>query len=620
MRVLLAIGCNTYEHASQLAGAELDAQRMFSALIRPEVGQYDAARSKLLLSPSLEQVRHCLRNVLFVEPQPETFTFYFAGHGGVSAGSFYMWLRDTSPKGQSISALPLADIFRSLNEASPRQSNIIIDACESGGLIEDLAVLLKPELLGDAGTPALTLVATSAQDQTSGETPNGGIGTNAILDCIEGRDFIQDSRGTLDLVEIGLKVSTRLRDCGQNPVVWGLNLYGPPSFCRNPRYASDPMAPLRDIVQNWPASSDETIKLHYDALWTIFSATSGSWNQDQFSEVIGAVLSAPGIEPSFLGGLAERLAASFLEKAAQSQDPYRRAQVAASIAVCLLPYIESEAVEASAQRLLGQCCSALIKANASLLADLLTNRYALLADTGGGLCDLYLLPLRVAKVLGWAAVSMLLYQEEADRVEAELQFSSLLNLTLELYSGSVVAFSDAQAPFWCVALSSAATLGLQEAGEQLAGLVFHSLVRCSGNLARWDLPPERALDYLLARRNNDYSACTDLVERPIETLTVLLKASSLFGIEEIFDESLWMLDGVSFSAYIPSDYMQFNALTMAGGQNLVWSIGHDVFITEDLKATWPSSIPFPQSPTVAALAILASLLSRDRQPWFMLHK
>lgn len=620
MRVLLAIGCNAYDHADQLTGAEADAQRIFGALMRPEVGQYDEARSRLLLSPSLEQVRQCLREVLFTDPQSETFTFFFAGHGGVSAGSFYMWLRDTSPKGQSMSGLSLADMFRGINEASPRQSNIIIDACESGGLIEDLAVLLKPELLGDAGTPALTLVATSARDQTSGETQDGGIGTNAILDCIEGRDFIQDSTSTLDLVEIGLRVSTRLRDSGQNPVVWGLNLYGPPRFCRNPRYASDPMAPLRDIVQNWPAVSDESIRQNYDALWAAYASTSGSWDQNKFSEVISSVLRPSTLESNILGGLAERLAATFLQKAAQSQDPFRSVQVAASLAVALLPYIESEAIAASAQRLLNQSCYALLKANASLVADLSADRYALLSDRGGGLGDLYQLPLRVSKVLGWAAAATLLCQEDADRAEAETQFSTLLRLILGHYSGSVVALSDAQAPFWCVALSRAAKLGLLEEGEQLAGLVFHSLVQCAGKLARWDLPPERALDYLLARRSNEYSGCTDLVERPLETLTVLLRASKLFDLDEVFDESLWKIDGVHFSAYIPSDYLQFSAPTMEGGQNLLWSIGQDVFRAVDLAATWPPSAPIPQRPLAATLAVVASLLNLDRQPWFLLEE
>ncbi|MEE4464951.1 caspase family protein, partial [Azotobacter chroococcum] len=311
--------------------------------------------------------------------------FFFAGHGSVSAGSFYMLLRDSTPNGQSMSALSLADVFRTLNEAAPHQSNIIIDACESGGLIADLGVLLKPEMLGNAGTPALTLVATSAQDQFAKESEEGGFGTNAILDCIEGRDFIQDSTSVLDLVEIGRRVSTRLiSEKGQSPIVWGLNLYGPPSFCRNPRYASDPSAPLRSFIQSWPAGNDESIKINHDALWAAYSSTSGAWNSEKFSQVVSTVLAPCTSNPSVLSKHADRLAATFLLKAQYSADPFRIPQVAATLAACLLPHINSAPVEASAQHLLSLCSSELLKANASLITDLSYNKYALLSTRGGG--------------------------------------------------------------------------------------------------------------------------------------------------------------------------------------------------------------------------------------------
>lgn len=161
MRVLLAIGCDSYDHANLLHGAERDAQRMYDLLIRTEVGEYDANRSRILLSPTYSDVREALKEALFTEPPSDTFTFFFAGHGSVSAGAFYMWLRDSTQKGLSMSALSLADMFRSINEAAPLQSNIIIDACESGGLIEDLGALLKPGLLGNVGSPGLTLLATA---------------------------------------------------------------------------------------------------------------------------------------------------------------------------------------------------------------------------------------------------------------------------------------------------------------------------------------------------------------------------------------------------------------------------------------------------------------------------
>lgn len=608
-----------YDDALQLTGAEADATRIFEALVRPDTGWYDGTRSRLLLSPTLDMVRAALRDMLFKPPAVETFTFYFAGHGGVSAGSFYMWLRDTTVTGQSASALALADLFRNVNEASPRQTNIIIDACESGGLIEDLGVLLKPELLGDAGTPALTLVATSARNQGAGESPAGGFGTNAILDCIEGREFVSDAFSALDLVEIGRKVSICLQPLGQNPVVWGLNLYGPPSFCRNPRYDRHGMAPLRDMVQTWPAEADVVMKVNHDRLWATYTSITGEWNQEQFQAVVRSIVHSLGLAPEQAARVCERLAAAFLQRSAQSDDPFRAAVIAATLAASLLPFVESREVEASAKRLLGVASEALRQANATLLSDLSADRFALLAGRGGGLADLYFLPLRVSKLLGWAAAAPYLCQTQADREQADAQFKTLLKLILEYYEGSVVALTDAQAPAWCVALAQAAAVGLNEEGERLAGHVFHSLASCSGRLARGDLAPESALEYLLARSRNDYSECTGLIERPIETLTVVLRAARLFRLEEVFDEALWRLDGVGFSAYIPTCLLQFNSDTMHGGQNLVWSIGHDVCRVEEFAATWPSQIPLPTTPVINALAVISALLLPDRQPWFLLE-
>ena len=203
MRRLLSIGCNAYENLSSLTGAEADARRMFDTLLRPDIGGYDTERSCLLLSPSIAELRQAIAEILFESSPIDTFTFFFAGHGGVRAGSFYMCVRDSRSDALSVSAQSLSDIFRSIGEAAPAQSNLIIDACESGGLIADLGVLLKRDVIGDAGTPGITLVATSAQDQGAGETAAGGIGTNSILDCIEGRDFINDSAVMLDLIDIG---------------------------------------------------------------------------------------------------------------------------------------------------------------------------------------------------------------------------------------------------------------------------------------------------------------------------------------------------------------------------------------------------------------------------------
>lgn len=619
MRVLVSIGCDSYEHAPLLNGAEQDARRIYESLIRPEIGEYDPDRSRLLLSPNYSDVRQALRDVLFTEPQAETFTFFFAGHGSVSSGAFYMWLRDSDPKGLSMSAFSLADLFRSINEAKPQQSNVIVDACESGGLIEDLGVLLKPGLLGDAGSPGLTLLATSAQNRNAIETAAGGIGTVAILDCIEGNDFVQDYRSTLDLVEIGMRVTQRLSASGQSPVVWGLNLFSASGFCKNPRYGSDPAMTLRKALQDWPTSSRDAIRQHYDGLWACYSAISGVWDRQKFSEVTSAVLSSSPNDPEALAVLADRLAVTYIQRALQARDPFRGVEVTAILAVALLSSVEHPRVADTAQRLIDQMCLMLLDAVSALIVDLEADKYALLSDRSSPLSELHELPPRLTKILGWAAAATLVCRDDKQRAQAESMFSRVVSLILENYSGSVTSLNDVQASGLCITLSACANLRLIDEGEQLIGLMFYTLVQCKGKVAISDLPRDRALEYLISRHKNDFSESADLVARPLDLLAVLLKAADVFGLGSVLDESLWKLDGVALSAYLPANYMDYGSSLMTDGENLLWTIGFDVFRTSDFIASWPSKKTMPQSQIVASLALIATLIYPDRQAWFLLE-
>jgi len=620
MRILIAIGCNAYDHQNSLNGAERDAQRVFSVLTRPELGDYHPERSRLLLSPSVIEVREALREVLFSNGPIDTFSFFFAGHGGVRSGSFYMLVRDSSSAALSFSAFSLSDLFLAINEAAPSQSNIIIDACEAGGLIADLGTLLKADVLGDAETPGVTLVATSAQNQYSGETAAGGIGTNAILDCIEGRELVQDAASALDLVEIGRHVSTQLRaTTNQTPVVWGLNLYGPPRFCRNPRYGSDPSRSLREVLQAWPTASDASVRANYDALWRAYSSTSADWEARAFANVIDAAIAPLAETPDALAGFVERLSATMQERAQLAEDAFRPAQTGAALAVSLLPYLEHDAVLREARILQSDIGLALISAGQMLVDRIENDRFALLTRKNGGLSDLFYLPLRIANVLGWSAAARLMFDDgDSRRKLAEEMYTKILRMMLEHYAGAITAISDAQAPCWAIALSQALSLGLTEEAECLAGLLFSSLIDCKGQVACDDIAPEKVLNYLSARHGDDFSTAHNLVGRPSETTTVLFKVAGLLGLDEVFDPDLWELDGHAFTAYLPGDFAQFGANLIEGGTNLVWTVGHDVFRVGDVIATWPTSEVKPKSDVAAASAVLASLLYQDRVTWFML--
>ena len=59
------------------------------------------------------------------------------------------------------------------------------------------------------------------------------LGQRLYLNAFGATFSYKDSAPALDLVEIGRAVSERVSVAGeQTPVVWGLNLYGPPGFCR----------------------------------------------------------------------------------------------------------------------------------------------------------------------------------------------------------------------------------------------------------------------------------------------------------------------------------------------------------------------------------------------------
>ncbi len=308
---------------------------------------------------------------------------------------------------------------------------------------------------------------------------------------------------------------------------------------------------------------------------------------------------------------------TFTQRALQARDPFRRVEVSATLAVALLSSTEYPSVAHTAQRLLDHTCLALIDAMSALIKDLEADKYALLSDRSGILSELHELPRRLTRVLGWAAAGTFICSDDRQRTQAEALFARVLSLVLEHYGGSLTSFCDGQASGVCIALSTCAKLGMRDEGELFAGLMFNSLIQCEGRIARDDVPRDRALEYLLARRGNDFSQSMDLVARPIDLLTVLLKAAPLFELEAIFDESLWKIDGVAFSAYQPTNYMNYGASLMEGGENLVWKIGFDVFRTAEFCASWPAAKTVPQGPLVASLALAASLLYSDRQAWFL---
>lgn len=615
-RALLAIGCDDYSELNPLTGAEADAAAIFELLIQPQIGDYDVGRSRLLKSPTLQEVRLALTDMLFGDQPLDTVTVTFAGHGAVSGGSFYMAMRDSRSQALSATALSLADLFRMIAEAAPRQSYLIIDACESGGLISDLNVILKSEVMGELGTPGVTLLATAASNEGAMEVEGHGVGTAALLDCIRGDIFLQDSAPALDLVEIGRAVSERVSAAGeQTPVVWGLNLYGPAGFCKNP-HSGTGNAPLRSVLVGWPdAGTSAAIGTSLRRLWEPYVAIPTRWDPRAFHDAVAPLLGSVGDDSDMRINLARRIADACAAQAGESRDRYREIEVRAACAVGLLPFAADSKVEAYLVATCIEIAALVEQVTADAVSAIEAYPFALVT---GGMSDLYYLPIRISKLLGWAGFAIhAQLASGGDSASAGSHLSDLFARIFETYSLSLVAMSDAQAPFVLAALTAASGAGLNEQGERLLGHLFASSVDCCGRVAQADIDPSKVLGFLMARSAPPEEASIDMVAQPTELVLVLLRSSRLFDLAGEFDTSLESLDHLALNAYLPEDFRDFGAEQIRGGINAVFHIGHDIWSVEDIETAWPNH-PTPGSPGITLAALLASFLFPDRTPWFLI--
>lgn len=616
-RALIAIGCNSYDHLNSLGSAEADANAIFDLLIDPRVGDYDRARSSLLLSPTLQQVRLALESILFNGSVLDTLTIAFAGHGTASNGSFYMAMRDTRSNALSATAFSLADLFRMIAEAAPKQTYLIIDACQSGGLVSDLNVILKSEVMGEFGTPGVTLLATAASNEAAFELGGHGVGTAALLDCIRGDVFLQESNPALDLVEIGRVVSDRVSSIdAQTPVVWGLNLYGPSSFCKKP-HAGIGDAPLRSVLVGWPdTATAAAIRAGLPQLWEPFVAIPKRWEPRELLNRLEILIEPLEDDPTVLLNLFQRVNETFAVRARDSKDRFREIETRATFLTALLSVSEDSNVQATLNAQCIKIADLVLEAIDDVVGAIDNYRYAIVT---GGLGDLYYLPIRLSKLMGWASFAVhVRYYMGLEMEPARSKLTSLLDRIFDTYSLSIVAMSDCQTPFIISALTACARLGLNDFAERILGHLFSSCIACSGRIARCDLEASKVLAYLMTREKQAAQLSMKMIAQPTELVLALLRLSQLFDLGDEFDKALVVLDHLKLNAYLPHDYRQFGAEHIAGGTNAMFEIGHDFWTVAELEASWPA-FSTPDQHGTAMTAILATFIFSDRSPWFLLQ-
>lgn len=626
-RILLAIGCDKYQHLDELSGAEIDSKNIFSALAEPPFGSYDTTRSRILLSPTLSEIKESLIKILFDEGPIDTLTIFFAGHGGVKSGSYYLCPIDAKYDRLSATALSMSAIFSQINEAPPNHTNIIIDACQAGGLVTDLGALLKPELIGSADTAGITIFASTSANEDAADTDYGGPGTQTLLHYIFGRKIVKIATEYLDLITIGQLASDEVRAIGaQSPVVWGLNLHGEAKFCRNPHFDR----PITNHT-SFPRMKDSEIpllsapKAHAEAIWEEFITAGRFFSPPRFRDALSPAVETMKMRPDELSDFILGIASTFGQRVESTGDSFAKPQVYATCLGILQPnLIASSDTDKAAKDLLDRLALEIENSMDHLSRELKRNKYHLL-DRPGGFADFYYLPLRISQILGWCSTRYFLCKlDGTETLRVSTQTKILLNDLLHHYEGSIRAITDKQTPYIVALLSMCTDLGWKDEAERILGLLYSDLVYARGRIANANIPPHQIIPFLFDRAKKSAENSAEFIAAPQELLAMLLLFSTRLHLQEIIDPYLMQLDHTSLNVFIPNNLLDFADEIILNGINHSFRIGHGIWTADEFEKEFVRSCK-PHilkdsniaNQTVRAGALVSAMIFPNRSPWFL---
>lgn len=627
-KVLLCIGCDNYQFLSKLSGAERDALAIHTALSTGPLSVIQSADAYLLQSPARHQLDAVLLEIQDRYAEIESFTLFFAGHGGEANDSYFLCLSDTRADRLSTTGFALSRLFEYFNELKAAHCNVIIDACNAGGMVSNLGILLKPEVIGKAKTFGVSFFVSSAADQYAGETSRGGYGTLALLKVLGGEIDTGSRAKMLDLVDIGRPAAQHVAEQTQGrqmPSVWGVNLYGHMPLFGNPHATDNPASSLLGLTGILPASpAGQAISSHSAELYTLMFAPEHELTPDKLFPVltkfVDRLADIPNSVGAFIGGVWQSLE----KRAGSHANSFSRVELSAT---CVALLLQSSQRDSSSR----DCIVGLAHEIVADVEKLLWSNANGLQENPGSLCrhgipDLFYLPQRISRILGWAGAAVHLARDiginDTALKEAMAQMSSLL---IEHYAGSCAGMSEDEAPYWTTFLTAIDTDDLSGLGELVVSTLINVLVEHQGRLARPLLPAEDVYFYLKARADKDLTALKSLSSSPSETLSLVLLISARHSLEEELDFNLASLDHAYLNIFIPQSYLDFSQSFVPNGINHVFQIGHKVWTVADVVQRW-EEVCKPQmdqdaslrDPTTRIGAICASLIFPDRVPWFLL--
>lgn len=625
-RLLCCVGCNEYEELGGLNGAELDAENVFNALVDSEFKSYDSD-SRLLRSPTYLDFRVVLQEMLLGEECPDVFTLYFAGHGGVHAGSYYLGLKDTSRRNVAFNGFSLSDLFTLINSSSVSQVFVILDSCNSGGIVYDLNSLLKGEQIGAAGSKSVALLAAAASDQYAMESESGGALTNHIVSILNGRTRISDECEYLDLVEVGRVVSNLFIEARETqlPSSWGVNLYGEGAFTLNPFFSGESSG--GDVFEYIPASSSlgKKIALHYAEISKLHSDVEYEVDAEKVATFLSKIKEETFDEErqfvSFLLGILN----SLRNQAIRSKELFAESILISGF-IPILNRID-ESLSARLIPIFAQYRNSAALRELDELSEAIKSDKFFLLDTdspSGASSQYYCVPIRISKILGWLGV--LLYESKYLGLEDDVKFkvTSLLADIVDDYPMAFCAVSESQAVHVFMGIMALLDRGCGAQACYIYLNYLESIGSNKGQVCSIEASGEDILTFISLYGSPALKSVPKIVASPTCFLFAILLLARSFGLEEELDSMMHVFDRKTIYSYVSNDHREFGDIRMRDGVNLslqvgfsFWSMDEFYKLVFDVLETKFEKDQELKLPDIQYVSTVSSFVFEDRIPLFL---
>lgn len=582
---LLSIGCDEYNSSSinNLEGAENDAANIFDCLIESEHSIYNKDISECLKSPTLNDVRNSLESILYDNTPPDILTLFFAGHGSIIDSTYYLFLKDSNLDRLSLSALSLSEIFRIISSSNIKHINLVIDACNTAGLVNDLTSIIKPDIIGKQGSIGVSILAAAASDEYAVEENGKGILTSNLINLINGNKKVSSETEYLDLVTLGKGISKIFSEKGiaQTPSSWGLNLYGPSIFTKNLFFNYDDSIGIHNFSYIPSISSlGTTLEPYKNKLWKYYDDIE---NISDYSELLYLMqnifdeINDDDDKVLFIRGLGYR----FIEKI-DNDTSMKKLELINIFKSLLLPYLTNEDIQKEVETLTtfftyyGKKSILAINGEFDLDENFLINKKE-------SLSNYYFLPIRISKLLSMTAQVLLL------DISLEPDVLKLIGNIKKYYNNNFIVINDAQAANLYIFFKIFSKLKLEKHVKDILENYMNDFLNIRGNIAKITIDLEDTFKYIYQKYSGKEIE-TELLSIPSQTGSVLILISKDYGLNKYINLHMHYLDRKKFLLFIPKNFYEFSLPLIPNGNNLILQCGLHFWTVENFLDIYNSTI------------------------------